>query len=124
MLYIKNQKNNKQAIQWAKAVGWGGSSTGDLIHQAHTLIRSAVGIKSLLPSVQLEWHEAEAHPSWPGSEPGRGVARQSTLLSPVLWYTTRVCTHGIIQGESSVVSDLGDKKGVAGVKMPGLGQVV
>lgn len=53
MLYLNNQKNNKQPSEWAKAVGWRSSSTAGPKLPTHALIRSAVGIKPFPPSVPL-----------------------------------------------------------------------
>lgn len=89
--------------------------------QPHALIRSAVGIKSLPPSGQLNRVKCEAHLSWQRS---KARVRQAKVQRPVLWYANLLHAHGVSQEASLVVSDPGNKKEVAGVKMPDPGQWV
>lgn len=90
--------------------------------QPHALIRSAVGIKSLPPSGQLNCMKCEAHLSWHRSK-ARGL-RSRQRCGAGLWYANLLHAHGVSQEASLVVSDPGNKKEVAGVKMPDPGQRV
>lgn len=55
---------------------------------------------------------------------GQGATQQAKVRRPVLWYANLLHAHGVSQEASLVVSDPGNKKEVAGVKMPDPGQQV
>lgn len=78
-----------------------------------------MGIKSLPPSAQLKLCEVGS-PLGLAQKPGQGATQQTKLRNPVLQDTKLVHSHGRSQEESSVASDLGNKKEMVGCRYQAL----